>query len=86
MAATTMSAWRTRDGKSRVAEWQTVTVQRAISSSSAIGRPTMFDWPMITACRPTRLSPVSASSRMQPNGVHGRSVGIFSTSRPTLYG
>ena len=26
-------------GKSRVAEWQTVTVQRAIRSSSAIGRP-----------------------------------------------
>ena len=58
-------------GRSRVAEWQIVTVQRAISSSSAIGRPTMFDWPMTTACLPTRSSPVSASSVMHPYGVHG---------------
>jgi hypothetical protein len=43
-----------------------VTVQRAISSSSAIGRPTMFDWPMTTACLPTKSSPVSASSVMHP--------------------
>ena len=64
--ATTMSACRTMPGRSRVAEWQIVTVQRAISNSSAIGRPTMFDWPMTTACLPTRSSPVSASSRMQP--------------------
>ena len=61
-----MSAWRTRPGKSRVAEWQIVTVQRSISSSSAIGRPTMLDWPITTACLPTRSSPVSYSSRMQP--------------------
>ena len=61
--ATTMSAWRTMPGRSRVAEWQIVTVQRAISSSSAIGRPTMFDWPMTTACLPTRSSPVSRQQR-----------------------
>ena len=84
--ATTMSACRTSPGRSRVAEWQIVTVQRAIRSSSAIGRPTMFDWPMTTACLPARSSPVSFSSRMQPHGVHGRSTGILRTSRPTLYG
>ena len=56
----------TSPGRSRVFEWQIVTVQRAISSSSAIGRPTMFDWPITTACLPTRSSPVSFSSVMQP--------------------
>jgi hypothetical protein len=84
--ATTMSAWPTMPGRSRVAEWQIVTVQRAINSSSAIGRPTMVDCPITTACLPTRSSPVSARSRMQPQGVQGRKVGRLSTSRPMLIG
>jgi hypothetical protein len=64
--------------------WQTVMVQRAASSSSAIGRPTMLDWPMITASSPSKDCPVRASSVMTPFGVHGRSSGMRSASRPTL--
>ena len=52
MAATTRSARRTTAGRSRVREWATVTVQFSLSSSCAIGLPTMLERPITTASRP----------------------------------
>ena len=49
IAATTMSARRTTPGKSRVFEWQIVTVAFACISKSAIGFPTMSLRPTTTA-------------------------------------
>ena len=53
MAATRMSAVRAIAGRSRVREWQIVTVAFLCSSSAAIGLPTMSERPMTTACLPS---------------------------------
>ena len=45
---------------------QTVTVAPSINSSSAIGRPTMFDWPITTASSPRTGIWVAASSLTMP--------------------
>ena len=51
-AATRMSArWHTAP-RSRVCEWQTVTVALAFRSRAAIGLPTMFERPTTTALAP----------------------------------
>src|SRR5579863_7892746 len=85
-AATTRSARSTSARTSRVPVWQTVTVAPASSSSSAIGRPTMFDAPTTVAFSPRSAMLYSAASRMTPCGVHGRSPGRFCASRPVLTG
>ncbi len=54
-AATSTSALRALSARSLVRLWQTVMVQRAASSSRAMGRPTILDWPMMTASRPFEL-------------------------------
>ena len=51
-AATTMSASFTCDARSCVAMWQTVVVQKCAINSSAIGLPTISEWPMTTALLP----------------------------------
>ena len=55
----------TSPARSRVREWQTVTVASAAVSSTAIGLPTMFDRPSTTALRAAtagRRPPPAASS------------------------
>ncbi|MOA35888.1 hypothetical protein D3C78_1573790 [compost metagenome] len=53
-AATTRSARRTCSARSRVREWQRVTVASALVSSMAIGLPTMTERPITTASLPAR--------------------------------
>ena len=55
MAATTTSARPTSAARSRVREWQTVTVASAAVSSTAIGLPTMLERPSTTARAPGEL-------------------------------
>ena len=57
MAAIRMSAWRTTPGRSRVREWQTVTVAFLPISSRAAGMPTMFERPEHDRVRPLDLHP-----------------------------
>ena len=45
----------------RVPVWHTVTVERASSSSSAMGRPTMFEAPTTTARLPVEIDAVVLS-------------------------
>src|ERR1700689_2167048 len=85
-AATSTSARSTSARRSRVPVWHTVTVARASSSSSAIGRPTMLEAPTTVARAPVRAMPYSCARRMTPNGVHGRSRGRFWASSPVLTG
>ncbi|MNK49217.1 hypothetical protein D3C87_680600 [compost metagenome] len=53
-AATTRSASRTLAARSRVREWQRVTVASALVSSMAMGLPTMTERPTTTASMPER--------------------------------
>ena len=67
------SARRQTPGRSRVREWQIVTVALAPSSSWAIGLPKRFERPMTTASAPSSCAPASSSRIITPAGVHGRS-------------
>ncbi len=51
-ATTTISARPTWVARSRVFEWQTVTVASPRTSMNATGIPTTLDRPMTTASRP----------------------------------
>jgi hypothetical protein len=75
-AATRMSARRVWKARSRVCEWQMVTVAPACISSIAIGLPTMFERPMTTASLPLRSMPASAKNFITPYGVHGMKRGL----------
>ena len=86
MAATRMSAAEATAGRSRVREWQTVTVACRCSSRAAIGFPTMSLRPMTTARRPSMGMPDRSSSSTTPDGVPGAKAGRFCVSRPTLTG
>src|SRR5262245_51632571 len=86
IAATRMSASRATAGRSRVREWQIVTVAFRCSSSSAIGLPTMSLRPMTTARAPAMGMFYRSSSSMMPEGVAGATAARFWTSRPTLTG
>ena len=66
--------------------WQLVTVQPAISSSSAIGRPTWLDTPTIVALCPRTGRSVQASSVVMPRGVHGRRPNSRRARCPTFSG
>ena len=82
-----MSAWRTSPGRSRVFEWQIGdrAARRSAAPAPSAGRRCSTGRSRPRACRrdPRRCP---CSSVMQPYGVHGRSVGRFSTRRPMLYG
>ena len=86
IAATRMSAPAATPGRSRVREWQMVTVALRCSSSMAIGLPTMSLRPITTARAPEISTPSRSSRSMMPEGVHGASAGRFCTRRPTLAG
>ncbi len=66
IAATRISASPTWRSRSRVWLWQIVTVAAFMSSSSAMGRPTMLLWPMITAFLPRASMPSRSSIRIIP--------------------
>ena len=68
--ATTMSAWRTTAARSRVFEWQIVTVAFACISSRAMGFPTMSLRPSTTACAPSMAMPLRRRISITPEGVH----------------
>src|SRR5204863_286768 len=74
-ATTRTSASSVSCARSRVREWQIVTVAFACSSRCAIGLPTMSLRPTTTACAPSSGTRCSASSAMIPSGVAGTSVG-----------
>ena len=70
--------------RSRVCEWQTVTVAFFCISSSAAGLPTMFERPTTTACLPSRSTPAASIMRRQPAGVQGAKQGSPLSSRPAF--
>ncbi len=70
-AATRMSAWRVIAARSRVFEWQMVTVAPALRRSSAMGLPTMVERPTTTACLPSTGIDSCSSIFITPKGVHG---------------
>ena len=74
-AAISTSARAHTARRSRVREWQTVTVALAASSSCAIGLPNRFERPTTTASAPSSSPRRSRSSSITPSGVHGRSPG-----------
>ena len=86
MAATRMSAWRVIAARSRVFEWQMVTVAFSCSSSMATGLPTMSLRPTTTACWP--LMGISLRLRISiiPAGVQGASAGRPASKRPAFTG
>ncbi len=61
----------TNCSRSLVKRWHTVTVAPDSSSSSAIGRPTMFDAPTTTQCLPFAAMPVFSSSASHAVGRAG---------------
>src|SRR6267378_216925 len=86
MAATRMSARRITSGRSRVFEWQIVTVALAWSRSRAMGLPTMSLRPRTTALAPSIGILLRRSNSMQPAGVQATRPGRLLTSLPTLTG
>ena len=86
MATTSMSACLVTSGRSRVREWQMVTVASRCKSNSATGRPTMLLRPTTQARAPEISTPSRTSSSMMPDGVQGRSAGRRCIIRPTLTG
>ena len=70
-AATRRSPCRVIAARSRVFEWQIVTVAPAFTSISAMGLPTMVERPTITACIPSTAMPSCSSIFITPQGVHG---------------
>src|SRR5262249_25410294 len=75
MAATRISPCRATAGRSRVLEWQTVTVALPLSSSMATGFPTMSLRPITTALRPSMGIWLRFRISITPAGVHGTSPG-----------
>ena len=75
MAATRMSAWRVIAPRSRVFEWQIVTVAFSCSSSMATGLPTMSLRPTTTACCPLMGRLLRLRISMTPAGVQGARAG-----------
>ena len=65
-ATISTSALRTCDSRSRVKRCVTVVVAPISSSSSDIGRPTMFEAPTTTQCLPFTDTPMWSSIRTTP--------------------
>src|SRR5262249_47529550 len=81
IAATRTSAPPTSAARSRVREWQIVTVAWRSSSRKAAGLPTRLLRPTTVARAPLSSTPVLSSRRMMPSGVHGRRPGCPATRR-----
>ena len=81
-----MSARRQTPARSRVREWQTVTVALAFRSRLASGLPTRIERPTTTASAPSGSTPAWRSSSITPCGVHGTRPGRPWASRPALAG
>src|SRR5437667_282169 len=86
MAATRMSARRHTPGRSRVFEWQTVTVALPLISSIATGLPTISLRPTTTASWPAIGMPLRLRISMIPAGVHGTKPGRCVERKPTFTG
>ena len=69
MAHTRMSARRHTPGRSRVFEWQMVTVALLLVSSIAVGLPTMSLRPTTTASAPGMVMSLRRRISMMPAGV-----------------
>src|ERR671922_2228789 len=85
-AATSTSARRHTAARSRVREWQVVTVALAASSSAASGLPTRSERPTTTASAPSSATSCLRSSSITPCGVQGRSPGRPFASSPVAIG
>ena len=83
-ALTRISASRHTDARSRVREWQTVTVAFRSNSMSATGLPTVLLRPTTTARLPSISTPVESISSIIPLGVQALLHSSFSTSLPTF--
>ena len=70
-----MSASRVTAARSRVREWQIVTVAWRCSRSAATGFPTMSLRPTTTARAPSIEMPAASRRRITPAGVQGGRVG-----------
>ena len=90
IAATRMSAVFAIAGRSRVAEWHTVTVAFAPSAfctrRAARGFPTMLLRPRITTCFPPGSFPLRRRISTTPEGVAGANLGVPIRTRPTFSG
>src|ERR1035441_1528156 len=86
IAATKISPSRHTAAKSRVFEWQIVTVACSCNNRNATGFPTMSLRPTTTARFPAISIPYRLSSSRIPAGVHARGPGNPATSLPTLHG
>ena len=75
-----------RRRRSRVREWQTVTVALRSSRSDATGLPTRIERPTTTASAPSSSTSGRRSSSITPAGVQGRSPGCPWARRPALIG
>src|SRR6266850_2449111 len=84
IAATRMSAVRHTPGRSRVFEWQMVTVALALVSNIAVGLPTMSLRPTTTAFCPSIGMPLRFSISMIPAGVQ-HALGIHRLRQRQLY-
>ena len=81
-----VGARASRAARSRVREWQIVTVACRCRRSSATGLPTMSLRPITTAFAPSSSTPYSSSSASTPSGVPGTCAGVPARSRPALTG
>ena len=72
--------------KSWVRLWQTVTVAPWFNPNSAIGRPTIVLWPIMTISFPTRSILYSLKNSMIPCGVHGTIDSSFCSNFPKFTG
>ena len=70
-AAIKTSARRQTAARSRVREWQTVTVASALTRRLAIGRPTRIERPITTASAPSSSTPDRSRISTTPAGVQG---------------
>ena len=83
-AATNISASLQTSGSPIVFECAIVTVQFSLINNCAIGLPTIFDLPIITAVLPVKSPKKSLSKSKQPNGVQGIRPSPDVDKRPTL--
>ena len=76
MAAMRMSAWRVTAARSRVFEWQMVTVAEALSSIMAAGLPTMSERPTTTAFCPRNQEAAALQDLHDSGGSAGCEAGL----------
>ena len=81
-----MSARAHTSRRSRVREWQIVTVAFSASSSCAIGLPNRFERPTTTASAPSSSTPALASSSITPARRAGAQAGAPEREQPGVDG